>query len=160
MLRTGKLLGQRWLTASANRRTLASLRTAEFSVYWMLHLGQYLGRSMPKTTKTYLPALVGSAVVRVVLGNVGVDAAQGQLLVLSRRHGLYDQLSVRVGWLRVVVRPVLSLHHTLNLTNRNLPICHTIFYCCVYLYVVNDTDHWAKSGFCLIARSRPRQIYS
>ena len=42
----------------------------------------------------YLPALVGCAVVRVMLGDVRVDSAQSQLPVLRGRDGLHDELSV------------------------------------------------------------------
>lgn len=41
-----------------------------------------------------LPALVGGAVVRVVLGYVAVDAGQRQLFVLGRCDGLNYQLCV------------------------------------------------------------------
>ena len=51
----------------------------------------------------HLPALVGRAVVRVMLGDVCVDAAQGQLSVLRGRDGLHDELSIRVRRLRLVL---------------------------------------------------------
>ena len=50
-----------------------------------------------------LPALVGRAVVGVVLGDVGVDAAECQLLVMGRGDGLDDQLGVGVGWLGIIL---------------------------------------------------------
>ena len=52
----------------------------------------------------YLPSLVCSSVVRVVLGDVGVDAAQGQLFVLRGRDGLHNQLRVRIRRFRLVLR--------------------------------------------------------
>lgn len=51
----------------------------------------------------HLPALVGRAVVGVMLGDVGVDPAQGQLPVLRGGDGLHDQLRVGVGRLRLVL---------------------------------------------------------
>ena len=51
-----------------------------------------------------LPALVRGAVVRVVLGDVGVDAGQRQLLVHGVRDGLHDQLSVREGRLALILK--------------------------------------------------------
>lgn len=49
-----------------------------------------------------LPALLGGSVVRIVLGDVRVDAGQRELLVRCARDGLYDQLRVGVRRLRVV----------------------------------------------------------
>lgn len=49
-----------------------------------------------------LPALVGGAVVGVVLGDVAVDAAERELLVGGGGDGLHDELRVRVGRLGVV----------------------------------------------------------
>ena len=54
--------------------------------------------------QTDLPALVCGAVVGVVLGDVGVDAVERELLVLGQRDGLDDQLGVRVGRLGVVLQ--------------------------------------------------------
>ena len=51
-----------------------------------------------------LPALVRGAVVRVVLGDVGVDAGQRQLLVHGVRDGLHDQLGVREGRLALILK--------------------------------------------------------
>ena len=51
-----------------------------------------------------LPALVRGAVVRVVLGDVGVDAGQRQLLVHGVRDGLHDQLGVREGRLALILQ--------------------------------------------------------
>ena len=42
-----------------------------------------------------LPALVRCPVVGVVLGDVGVDPGQGELLVTGVGDGLHDQLGVR-----------------------------------------------------------------
>ena len=44
-----------------------------------------------------LPALVRRPVVRVVLGDVGIDARERQLLVWRLRYGLHNQLGVREG---------------------------------------------------------------
>ena len=55
---------------------------------------------------SHLPALVCSAVVRVVLGDVCVDAVEGQLFVGRHGDGLDDELGVRVGGLRVVLRGI------------------------------------------------------
>ena len=51
-----------------------------------------------------LPALVRRSVVRVVLGDVGVDAGQRQLLVHGVRDGLHDQLGVGEGWLALILK--------------------------------------------------------
>lgn len=51
----------------------------------------------------YLPALVRSAVVGVVFGDVGVDATESQLLVWSGGDGLDDQLCIGVRWLGLVL---------------------------------------------------------
>ena len=45
----------------------------------------------------YLPTLVCRSVIRVVLGDVGVDARERQLLVWRLRYGLHNQLGVREG---------------------------------------------------------------
>ena len=50
-----------------------------------------------------LPALVGRPVVGVVLGDVGVDPRQGQLLVGALGHCLHNQLSVAERRLRFVL---------------------------------------------------------
>ena len=42
-----------------------------------------------------LPALVRCPVVRVVLGDVGVNTREGELLVAGVGDGLHDQLGVR-----------------------------------------------------------------
>ena len=42
-----------------------------------------------------LPALVRRPVVRVVLGDVGVNTREGELLVAGVGDGLHDQLGVR-----------------------------------------------------------------
>ena len=42
-----------------------------------------------------LPALVRRPVVRVVLGDVGVNPREGELLVAGVGDGLHDQLGVR-----------------------------------------------------------------
>lgn len=55
-------------------------------------------------TNGVLPALVGGSVVRVVLGDVAVDAAERELLVGGGGHGLHDELRVTVGRLGVVPR--------------------------------------------------------
>lgn len=49
-----------------------------------------------------LPALVGCPVVRIVLGDVGVDAGQSELLVVGVGDGLHDELSVGEGWLALI----------------------------------------------------------
>lgn len=51
----------------------------------------------------YLPALVCSAIVGVVFGDVGVDAAESQLLVRGRRDGLDDQLCIGIRWLGLIL---------------------------------------------------------
>ena len=51
-----------------------------------------------------LPALVCRAVVRVVLGDVGVDAGQRELLVPRLADRLHDQLRVREGRLALVLQ--------------------------------------------------------
>ena len=42
----------------------------------------------------YLPALISSAVVGIMFGNVGVYTTEGELLVWSRGDGLDDELGV------------------------------------------------------------------
>ena len=51
-----------------------------------------------------LPALVCCPVVGVVLGDVGVDPGQGELLVTSVGDGLHYQLGVRERRLGLVLR--------------------------------------------------------
>ena len=64
---------------------------------------------------THLPALVCGAVVGVVLGDVGVDAAERQLLVVGRGDGLDDQLGVGVGRLGVILeKPKAAKHKRLK----------------------------------------------
>lgn len=55
-------------------------------------------------TYRILPALVRGAVVGVVLSDVAVYAAQGELLVGCGGHGLHDQLRVAVGRLGIIPR--------------------------------------------------------
>ena len=50
-----------------------------------------------------LPPLVRSAVVRVVLGDVGVYARQSELLVPGLGDGLHDQLGIGEGWLGLIL---------------------------------------------------------
>ena len=50
-----------------------------------------------------LPALVRRPVVRVVLGDVGIDPRQGELLVAGVGNGLHDQLGVRERGLRLIL---------------------------------------------------------
>ena len=54
-----------------------------------------------------LPALVRSPVVWVVLGDVGVDAGQSQLLVMGLGDGLDDQLGVGEGWLALILTIII-----------------------------------------------------
>ena len=54
-----------------------------------------------------LPALVSSPVVWIVLGDVGVDAGQSQLLVMSLGDGLDDQLGVGEGWLTLILTIII-----------------------------------------------------
>lgn len=56
-----------------------------------------------KKGSPYLPALVRSAIVGVVFGDVGVDATQSQLLVRCRRDGLDYQLCIGIRWLGLVL---------------------------------------------------------
>ncbi len=56
-----------------------------------------------KTERPYLPALVCSAIVGVVFGDVGVDATESQLFVRGRRDGLDDQLCIGIRWLGLVL---------------------------------------------------------
>lgn len=58
----------------------------------------------------YLPALVRSAVIGVVFGDVGVDATESQLLVRSGGDGLDDQLCIGVRWLGLVLDRHLHQH--------------------------------------------------
>lgn len=67
-----------------------------------------------------LPALVGGAVVGVVLGDIAVDPGERELLVGRRGHGLHDELRVAVGRLGVVALavppvPVAGLAHVARL---------------------------------------------
>ena len=50
-----------------------------------------------------LPALVRRPIVRVVLGDVGIDPRQGELLVAGVGNGLHDQLGVRERGLRLIL---------------------------------------------------------
>ena len=50
-----------------------------------------------------LPALVSSSVVWIVLGDVGVYARQGQLLVPRLGDGLHYKLGVGEGWLGLIL---------------------------------------------------------
>ena len=50
-----------------------------------------------------LPALVSCPVVGVVLGDVGVDAGQGELLVPSLGDCLHYQLGIGEGWLGLIL---------------------------------------------------------
>ena len=54
-----------------------------------------------------LPALVRSPVVGIVLGDVGVDAGQSQLLVMRLGDGLDDQLGVGEGWLALILTIII-----------------------------------------------------
>ena len=63
-----------------------------------------------------LPALVRRPVVRVVLGDVGVNPREGELLVAGVGDGLHDQLGVRerrlgliLGTNRALVAIVLTI---------------------------------------------------
>lgn len=56
-----------------------------------------------KTEGTYLPALVCSAIVRVVFGDVGIDATESQLFVWGRRDGLDNQLCIGIRWLGLIL---------------------------------------------------------
>lgn len=51
----------------------------------------------------YLPALVCSAIVGVVFGDVGVDATKSQLFVRGRRDGLDNQLCIGIRWLGLIL---------------------------------------------------------
>lgn len=64
-----------------------------------------------------LPALVRRAVVGVVFGDVGVDAAESQLFVRGRRDGLDDQLSVGIRRFGLVLDK-----HTWMLTHTPPPV--------------------------------------
>lgn len=55
------------------------------------------------TEMLYLPALVCSAIVGVVFGDVGVDAAESQLFVRGRRDGLDYQLCIGIRWLGLIL---------------------------------------------------------
>ena len=61
-----------------------------------------------------LPALVRCPVVGVVLGDVGVDPGEGELLVTGVGDGLHYQLGVRERWLGLILKQeehkLLSLH--------------------------------------------------
>ena len=56
-----------------------------------------------------LPALVSCPVVGVVLGDVGVDAGQGELLVPSLGDCLHYQLGIREGWLGLILEYKTSM---------------------------------------------------
>lgn len=63
--------------------------------------------------RPYLPALVCSAIVGVVFGDVGVDATESQLFVRSRRDGLDDQLCIGIRWLGLILDkrdPGINIH--------------------------------------------------
>lgn len=51
----------------------------------------------------YLPALICSAIVGVVFGDVGIDATESQLFVRGRRDGLDDQLCIGIWWLGLIL---------------------------------------------------------
>ena len=51
---------------------------------------------------SYLPTFVGRSIVRIILGDVRINAAERELFVLRRRYGLHDQLGVRIRWFTVV----------------------------------------------------------
>ena len=53
--------------------------------------------------RLYLPALVCSAVVGVVFGDVGINATQSQLFVWGRRDSLDYQLCIGIGWLGLIL---------------------------------------------------------
>lgn len=52
---------------------------------------------------SHLPALVSSAIVWIMFGNVGVYSTERELLVWSRGDGLDDELGVGIGWLGVIL---------------------------------------------------------
>ena len=56
-----------------------------------------------------LPPLVSCSVVWIVLGDVGVDARQRQLLVPRLGDSLYYQLGVGEGWLGLILEYNTSL---------------------------------------------------
>lgn len=51
----------------------------------------------------HLPALVCSAIVGIVFGDMGVDAAESQLFVWGRWDGLDDQLRIGIRWLGLIL---------------------------------------------------------
>ena len=54
---------------------------------------------------TYLPSFVSCTIVRVIFGDICVNASQGQLFVTGWGDGLNDELCIRVGRLGVIFRP-------------------------------------------------------
>ena len=58
----------------------------------------------PNRCWLYLPSFVSGPVVRVVLGDVGVDAGEGQLFVDGLGNRLDDQLGVAERRLRLVLK--------------------------------------------------------
>lgn len=53
--------------------------------------------------RPYLPALVCSAIVGVVFGDVGIDATESQLFVRCRRDSLDYQLCIGIRWLGLIL---------------------------------------------------------
>lgn len=111
-----------------------------------------------------LPSFIGAGtIVRIVFGDVGVDAGQCQLLVWRCRYRLHNQLSVAVRrlfqlwsrswcrWCREFLRKFLHDSFVLTAKLINLPY-HWSCYCYVHYFVVNkshdsccDAGWWDKN---------------
>lgn len=72
--------------------------------YFSVQLTQSgISREEEEIKGSYLPALVCSAVVRVVFGDVGIDTTESQLLVWGRGNGLDNQLCIGIRWLGLIL---------------------------------------------------------